>query len=110
GDELMARDCTVTDRISYGEMLMQAGVEIITGLQVTEIADGRVVAADRKKGRHSFEADSIVVALGYVPNRDGLADALRNDVTIDLYEIGDCVRTGRVYDAIHAGYRLGCRL
>lgn len=110
GDELMARDCTVTDRISYGEMLMQAGVEINTGFQVTEIADGRVVAADRKKGRHSFEADSIVVALGYVPNRDGLADALRNDVTIDVYEIGDCVRTGRVYDAIHAGYRLGCRL
>ncbi len=109
-DELMARDCTITDKISYSEMLAAAGVEIVTGLQVTEVSDGRVTAADRNGKVRHFEADSVVTALGYGPNRDGLADALRAAGGIEVYEAGDCVRTAKVYDAIHAGYRVGCRI
>jgi len=109
-DELMARDCTITDKISYGEMLAAAGVEIVTGLQVTEVSGGSVTAADRNGKPRHFEADSVVTALGYGPNRDGLAEALRAAGGIDVYEAGDCVRTAKVYDAIHAGYRVGCRI
>lgn len=109
-DELMARDCTITDKISYGEMLARAGVEIVTGLQVSEISGGRVGATDRNGRPHHFEADSIVTALGYGPNRDGLAEALRAGGGIDVFEVGDCVRTAKVYDAMHAGYRAGCRI
>ncbi|MCK0509055.1 FAD-dependent oxidoreductase [Aromatoleum anaerobium] len=109
-DELMARDCTITDKISYGEMLARAGIEIITGLQATEISGGRVTAADRNGRTRQFEADSVVTALGYGPNRDGLAAALREGGGMAVYEVGDCVRTAKVYDAMHAGYRAGCRL
>ena len=109
-EELMARDCTVTDKISYNEMLARAGIEIMTSLQVTEISGGRVTATDRNGKPRHFEADSIVTALGYAPNRDGIAETLRSAGGIEVYEVGDCVRTAKVYDGIHAGYRAGCRI
>lgn len=109
-NELMTRDCTITDKISYGEMLAATGVEIVTGLQVTGISGGRVTAADSNGKPSHFEADSVVTALGYSPNPGGLAKALRAVGGVDVYEAGDCVRTAKVYDAIHAGYRVGCRL
>ena len=54
--------------------------------------------------------DSIVTALGYAPIRDGLAEALREKGGIEVIEVGDCLRTAKVYDAMHAGYRAGCRI
>jgi 2,4-dienoyl-CoA reductase-like NADH-dependent reductase (Old Yellow Enzyme family) len=108
--ELMARDCTITDRISYSEMLARSAVKVVTGLQVTEVKAGRVTATDKNGTATHFEADSIVTALGYVPAKDGLADKLRAKGGIAVFEIGDCVRTGKVYDAIHAGYRTACQI
>ncbi|NMM26920.1 MAG: FAD-dependent oxidoreductase [Glaciimonas sp.] len=109
-DDLMARDCTITDKISYSEMLAKSGVKVVTGLQLTEVKDGRVTATDRNGKASHFEADSIVTALGYTPIRDGLAEALRAKGGIEVCEVGDCLRTAKVYDAMHAGYRAGCRI
>ena len=108
--ELMARDCTITDKISYSEMLARSAVKVVTGLQVTEVKKGRVTATDKHGKTSHFEADSVIIALGYVPAKDGLADQLRAKSGMRVFEIGDCVRTGKVYDAVHAGYRAACRI
>lgn len=108
--ELMARDCTITDKISYSEMLARSAVKVVTGLQVTEVKKGRVTATDKHGKTSYFEADSVITALGYVPAKDGLADQLRAKSGMPVFEIGDCVRTGKVYDAVHAAYRAACQI
>ena len=108
--ELMVKDCTITDKISYSEMLARSKVTVITGLQVTEVKGGVVWARDKAGKAASFEADSVVTALGYQPVKDGLADKLRAKGGMRVFEIGDCVRTAKVYDAVHAGYRTGCAI
>ncbi len=108
--ELMVKDCTITDRISYSEMLARSKVKVVIDLQVTEV-NGGVVTATGKDGKvERFEADSVVTALGYVPVRDGLADKLRAKGHARVYEIGDCVHTAKVYDAVHAGYKTACQI
>jgi len=108
--DLMAKDCTITDRISYSEMLASSKVKVVTHLQVTEVKDGVVMARDQDGKVTQFEADSVVTGLGYVPVRDGLADKLRAKGHPNVYEIGDCVRTAKVYDAVHAGYKTACKI
>ena len=67
-------------------------------------ADGVVVAG--KDGRKStLKADAIVLSVGMKPNEDGLAEALEGKVT-EVHRIGDCVQTGKVIDAIWAGFRI----
>jgi len=109
--ELMARDCVITDKIAYLELLAEKTVEIVLPYQVIAIDGQTLTAEHRDTGeRITLEADHFVTGLGYVPARPGLAEALRGRSGIKVYEIGDAVRTAKVLDALHAGYKLARRL
>ncbi len=109
--ELMPEDCVITDKIVYSEMLEQKKVTVMLPYQITEINGGILMGKHRETGEGiTLEVDHIVTALGYTPAQTGLADGLRDHPEIDVYEIGDGVRTAKVYDAIHAGYKLARRL
>jgi 2,4-dienoyl-CoA reductase-like NADH-dependent reductase (Old Yellow Enzyme family)/thioredoxin reductase len=109
--ELMARDCVITDKIVYLELLAKKEVAVMLPYQVTAIDGAVLTARHRESGETiTLEADHFVTALGYSPAQTGLAEALRDQPGLDLYEIGDGVRTAKVFDAIHAGYKLARRL
>ena len=109
--ELMAEDCVITDKIVYLELLEKKKVTVMLPYQVKAI-DGRILTAEHKETGEelNLEADHFVTALGYKPARAGLADSLRGQAGIELYEIGDGVRTAKVFDAIHAAYKLARRV
>lgn len=81
------------------EVVPKIGVKIVTEMQVEEITDKGVVAIDKRWLRHLFEADTIVLALGYRPER-GLYDALKGKVR-ELYIVGDAVGPRNMLSAIH---------
>jgi len=81
------------------EKLEESRVKVITGRKVVEISSEGLVVEDKEGGRESLEADTIAFALGS-QSRRGLVDSLKDKVR-QLYLIGDCVRPGRVHDAIH---------
>jgi 2,4-dienoyl-CoA reductase-like NADH-dependent reductase (Old Yellow Enzyme family)/thioredoxin reductase len=87
--------------VSYmvGIILPNAGVKIITGLDTEEITDEGIVATDGERNRHKFEADTVVIARGYIPNT-ALYEALKGKVP-ELYRIGDCVKARTILDAVH---------
>lgn len=82
-------------------MLEKYGVKIVTNTHILEITDKTVVAIDTEFKKHNFEADTVVLAVGYTPNRT-LYDSLREQVP-ELYAIGDCVKARKMPDAIHEG-------
>ena len=54
-----------------------------------------------------FNSDSVVL-IGSNPNNE-LAKQLEGQVS-ELYVIGDCVKTRRIREAIHEGYRVGLKI
>jgi NADH dehydrogenase FAD-containing subunit len=77
-----------------------------TGLKVTSIAKNGVKTVDGEGKEEFLPADTVVYALGMRANRKE-TEALRNVAKVrnlPVYEIGDCVRAAKVYDAIREGY------
>jgi pyruvate/2-oxoglutarate dehydrogenase complex dihydrolipoamide dehydrogenase (E3) component len=75
-----------------------------TDLKVTAIEKNGIKAVD-KDGKEAFvEADTVVYALGMKANRE-VTEALRAAAgDTPVYEIGDCVRAAKVYEAVKEGY------
>ena len=110
-DAPMAHDVAVTDRIAYGEMLVKGGVQVLNNLQVKAInADGVTASSTTTGEEKQIPADTVVTALGYRPRANNLAQSLRERNIPEVYEIGDCVRAARIFDAVHAAYKLGIRI
>jgi len=75
-----------------------------TGLKVVSIAKNGVKTVKGDGSEEFIPADTVVYALGMRPNRKEteMLHAAQKDVPV--YEIGDCVRAARVYEAMKEGY------
>ena len=75
-----------------------------TGLKVVSIAKNGVKTANAEGKEEFIPADTVVYALGMRANRKE-AEALHAAVKDSpVYEIGDCVRAAKVYEAMREGY------
>ncbi len=82
-------------------LLPKFGVNTVTNMHIQEITDEGVCAIDNNWKRHVFACDTVVTALGYIPDAS-LGEALEGIVP-ELHLIGDCVRPGNLMTAIHDG-------
>jgi dimethylamine/trimethylamine dehydrogenase len=96
-------------------MLFRAGVEMLSGHQVTAIEDGRAIghAQIAPEETLTWEYDSVILVTQRVA-RDGLYNQLNHRGALEaagisaLYRIGDCLAPRlQVADAIFDGHRLG---
>ncbi len=100
-------DIGSTLRPAVVERLKTAGVQIETGIEIVEITEK---GAKGRRGGSSefFEAGTIVIAVG-MKSEAGLAEAVKPMVS-DIHLIGDCVKPGKIREAITDGYRVGLNL
>ena len=61
-----------------------------------------------KKGEYEIEADTVILALGF-KSRNCLYNALKEEGK-EVYLVGDAVHPGKIFDAIHTGYRAGLKV
>ena len=101
-DQIMA-DVAVTDKLAYADLIAETDMKIFTGHKVVEFAGDKVVIKGGKETT-SIEADSAVLAVGLAPDK-ALSLALAAEEEAQVYCIGDCVKAGKIYDAIHTGYK-----
>ncbi|MCL2496750.1 MAG: FAD-dependent oxidoreductase, partial [Clostridiales bacterium] len=73
-----------------------------TGLKVVEITDKAVIAEDKDGQKHTFAADSVILAVGRVALNDE-AELLRSFAP-EFVTIGDCRKAGKVFHATHDGF------
>lgn len=85
----------------FTNLLPNYDVRLHTNMKVEEITDEGVKAIDNKWKRHTFEADTVVLAAGYTPNI-ALYEQLKDEVP-EVYCIGDCVKPRLIFNAIHEG-------
>ena len=77
-----------------------------TGLKVVSIAKNGVMTVDATGAEEFIPADTVVYALGMRANRrqtEALRDAAKAR-NVSVFEIGDCVRAAKVYEAVKEGY------
>lgn len=84
-------------------LLPKYGIKTFTNMHIEEIKGEGVVARarDQEWKKYIFEADTVVIAMGYTPNRaiyEGLSDQVQ-----ELYMIGDCVKARQIANAVHEG-------
>ena len=80
------------------EKLKEAKVRVITSGKISEVTPQGVIFEDKEGKKQTLKADTVVLALGLSPNR-GLVDRLDGKLK-EMYVIGDCVKPGRVHNAI----------
>ena len=90
---------TVARSYMLNVLLPTWGIKTFTNMQIQEIREGGVVALGKEWKRYEFEADTVVNALGYVPDTS-LGDALDGEMR-HVYRIGDCVRPRNILHAVH---------
>ena len=77
-----------------------------SGVSELEITEEGVVV--EKNGRQTIAADHVLVAVGLKPNR-ALYDQLK-EAGVKVIAVGDCGKVGKIYDAIHSGYKAGLKI
>jgi len=85
--------------------LKNAQVKIITGAKCKEIREKSLVILDDEGQRQTIDGETVVLAAGFRPNRE-LCQTI-GTLVHDTYVIGDCVKAGRIMDAMADGFRVG---
>jgi 2,4-dienoyl-CoA reductase-like NADH-dependent reductase (Old Yellow Enzyme family)/thioredoxin reductase len=106
--EIMSNEL-VTFKISYFEFLAQKNVTVFTSSEAKEVNKEAVIFVGKAGNERSIPVDTIIYAAGYTANTE-LASQLKNQAQLDVYQIGDGHRPGKIYDAVHEGYLTGSRI
>jgi 2-enoate reductase len=98
----IARDMWSASRLHLLKLLHDANVDILTNVNVLEITDKGIVIADNDGKNIIIDADTVVLAVGFKPDRE-LFETLKNKLP-EVYAIGDCVETREVMSAVWDGF------
>ncbi|MDO4573145.1 MAG: NAD(P)/FAD-dependent oxidoreductase [Clostridia bacterium] len=91
---------------------MEGLVTLRTGCRCQRIHKDAVEIVGQNGETERLPADTVLYALG-MRARSAEAETLKTacrQAGVEVYEIGDCVRAGKVYDANRQGYELAMRL
>lgn len=100
-------DSFPSNKLQLTQMMVDAGIKTITGARILEITN-KGLTFENAKGKQILGADSIVLAVGFKPERR-LVDQFP-DVPFPVHIIGDCSAPGKIQSAIWGAFRLGLRI
>jgi NADPH-dependent 2,4-dienoyl-CoA reductase/sulfur reductase-like enzyme len=103
----IASDTDPVTRTFLKDELTKNGVEIFVDSKITRISRKEVEYVKRDES-YRLMADSIVISLGYKPNRR-LCDELREG-GIKFYEIGDAIKPRKIMEAIEEAFEISSKL
>lgn len=91
-------------------VLEKAGTKFLTGHKLMSVNDKGIVLEKLGDGSSvQIDADFVVLSMGVRPDT-ALFDELKNNSGYKTYNIGDCVKIGRIADATESAYQLAVNL
>ena len=115
--EAIAADMEPDDRNFIAQKMIEYDVDIHLGARAERLVPGKGLLVSKESGQELIEADTVVLALGFLPNRDliGSLDIKENTVSIngknaEIYLIGDCKEPRKILEAVHEGAEVGLRI
>lgn len=101
----IGRDVNIFCTLTHRRLVPRLGINVIRNAEVKEILDNGVRVVGKDGTEQVLEADTVVLGLGMVPNKE-LEEAIKGKVQT-VYRVGDCRGPRKVYTAVHEGYRAG---
>lgn len=84
--------------------IMKNGGQIAKGKKMTAIEEGAVCVVDATTGEEArIPADTVILAMGVRPDRPQI-DEFRKAYGDKLILVGDSLKPGQIYDALHSGH------
>jgi 2,4-dienoyl-CoA reductase (NADPH2) len=107
-EKRIAGDVMPTWKWRHSAWIEELAIETLTGSRVVRIGADGVTVVDATGRERQIEADMVIAAWPSRANQELLADL---EWSIDeLHGCGDALAPRGLTQAIHDGYRLGCRL
>jgi len=94
---------TFDEKLVYEQRFRNLKTSVHTGKRLERVTGQEIIVMDRYGARTTLTADTLVLAAGFTPNR-GLIEDLKKESNIQVFEVGDCVRPRKIFDAIHEGH------
>ena len=99
--DILAAPSFVANKQNIRRLVSESGARILTSAKTKEILpDGVIVEHDGTE--ETIPCDTVIFSTGFRPDHS-LYEAIRKE-GIDVLQIGDAVKPGKVLDAIHQGY------
>ncbi len=90
--------------------MKESGIKSLTNIKVKAILANEPynsgVIIERNGRKHFIKADTVVIAIGYAPDKELCSQFNRHDV----YNIGDCVNVRTALEAVHEGFEAGFKI
>jgi 2,4-dienoyl-CoA reductase-like NADH-dependent reductase (Old Yellow Enzyme family)/thioredoxin reductase len=99
--EEVAPDLHVLGKERIVQKLDELGVQVWTGVTVSELTPQGLIVTDRTSGDHLIEVDSVVFAGGYIEDEKTMQMA--QGAAPEVYAIGDCKEPRTILDAVAEG-------
>jgi 2,4-dienoyl-CoA reductase-like NADH-dependent reductase (Old Yellow Enzyme family)/thioredoxin reductase len=90
------------------QRLKEKKVELHTGVRAEEITDRGMTIVDQTGKEIDIPADDIVISTGSTSD-NSLARSLKGSIP-RIYEVGDCCKPARIYEAISQGAEAGLKI
>jgi NADPH-dependent 2,4-dienoyl-CoA reductase/sulfur reductase-like enzyme len=100
--DAIAADMGLFLAVDFHDRLARLEVNQITNATVKRIEEEKIIYADATGEEKSLDVDCVVLAAGYVSNRN-LAQDIEEFVE-DVVLVGDCVSPRKIFNAIHEGF------
>ena len=100
----IGKDIGLSTRWCFMQDLQMHGINALTSAKVLEITPEGVVV-ETPDGQKPVKADTVVVATGAKPNQE--LEAVLQELKIPYRIVGDALRIGKAFDAIHDGFEAG---
>jgi 2,4-dienoyl-CoA reductase-like NADH-dependent reductase (Old Yellow Enzyme family)/thioredoxin reductase len=100
----MAMDMNMFSRFYLMDKLAELCIGILLNTTAQEITDKGVVAVDIEGNKQVIEADTVILATGFRPDKE-LEGRLKFKIP-EVYTIGDCVKPGKIWGAIDSASRI----
>ena len=101
------KDCSDCDQIVYTDMIKENDIKVMTNTRVVEIGKKEIIVEVGGR-KQSIEADEVLIAVGMKPNTELLDKLIEAGMTVR--NVGDSIRPGKIYDAIHTGYKAALKI
>jgi 2,4-dienoyl-CoA reductase-like NADH-dependent reductase (Old Yellow Enzyme family)/thioredoxin reductase len=100
----VAIDMPIRARSFLLDRLIKSKINIISGSKVEKIHNN-IITVSNKQGKNTIKSDQIILATGITQN-----NVLEKDLVgkFNLFLIGDSVKPGQIFEAIHDGYDVAC--
>lgn len=110
GEDALLKGASLINVFSLRSKLAQHGVKIITQTKLEEVTATRIKTINSKFMWKTYEADTVVLALGMRPRKDIVASLRHTIAPTEISVIGDCRSIGNVFSAVHEGFNAGAEI